>query len=79
MIGERIETNFEDVAVVQAIIGKWDDDLAIPIPDDIAASVGLIDGEEVDLIVTKDGLIIRRFIEPRPQPVAKNLNPTRSC
>ena len=66
MTGERIETNFEDVAVVQAIIGKWDDDLAIPIPDDIAASVGLIEGDEVDVIVTEDGLIIRRWIEPQP-------------
>ena len=66
MTGERIETNFEDVAVAQAIIGKWDGDLAIPIPDDIAASVGLIEGDEVDVIVTEDGLIIRRWIEPQP-------------
>lgn len=52
--------------MAETIIGKWDDDLAIPIPDAIAEGIGLQDGEEVDLIITKDGLLIRRFVEPQP-------------
>ena len=46
--------------MAHAVIGKWDDDLAIPIPQEIVDQAGLLDGEEVDLEATEYGLIIRR-------------------
>ena len=46
--------------MVQALIGRWEEDLAIPIPPEVAEEVALQDGEEVELEVTEAGVIILR-------------------
>ena len=44
--------------MVQALIGRWDGDLAIPIPIEVAVEVGWQAGEEVEFEVTEAGVII---------------------
>lgn len=41
-------------------VGKWGRNLAIRIPAGVASTVGLCDGETVEVESSDDGLIIRR-------------------
>lgn len=53
-----------ELAVSEAIVGRWGKSLAIRIPGEIANSTGIADGERVE-IETSDGDIVIRRATPR--------------
>lgn len=43
------------------VVGKWGKTLAIRVPMDIARTVGLVEGEKVEVEIQDGNLVIRRY------------------
>ncbi|HEY4115398.1 MAG TPA: AbrB/MazE/SpoVT family DNA-binding domain-containing protein [Rhizomicrobium sp.] len=46
--------------MTQAQIGKWGESLAIRVPDDVAQTAGLRDGESVEIEARNGEILVRR-------------------
>jgi len=56
-----------------SVIGKWGKSLAVRVPVDVARTIGLVDGETVEIAVQDGDLVIRRraaHVRARPDAEA---------
>ncbi len=46
--------------MARAVVGRWGKNLAIRFPADIAKAAGLGDGQRVEIVSSKDAIVIRK-------------------
>jgi antitoxin MazE len=51
----------QEVAMSQAVVGRWGKNLAVRVPAEVARASGLHDGEKVRLETQDGDILIRRF------------------
>jgi antitoxin MazE len=47
--------------MARAVVGRWGKNLAIRFPTDIAKAAGLGDGQRVEIVSSKDAIVIRKI------------------
>ena len=46
--------------MARAVVGRWGKNLAIRFPADVAKAAGLGDGQRVEIVSSKDAIVIRK-------------------
>ena len=44
----------------RAVIGRWGKNLAIRVPAEVARTVGLSDGQQVEILSSGEGIVVRK-------------------
>ena len=47
--------------MARAVVGRWGKNLAIRFPSEIAKAAGLDDGQRVEIVSSKDAIVIRKL------------------
>ena len=47
--------------MAHAVVGRWGKNLAIRFPADVAKAAGLGDGQRVEIVSSKDAIVIRKL------------------
>ena len=47
--------------MARAVVGRWGKNLAIRFPADVAKAAGLGDGQRVEIVSSKDAIVIRKI------------------